>query len=167
MKRHGSAVACVSAMLIVLSASVSSFDKAASNNETAVRSVVTGITDAWNARDTAGIAARFTDTGVLIAGDGTQRTGRAEIEHYFAQLAATVLPVGTRFTSQVTSLRFVQPDMAIVISEGGFLLPGDTAVTPNRYGVQSFVVVRDGNAWRAALVQRTRILARLPAHPLR
>jgi uncharacterized protein (TIGR02246 family) len=164
MKRYLSAAALVSGMLIILSASVSSFQRASSRNETALRSVVAGMTDAWNTGDTAGIAARFTDTGVLIAGDGTQRTGRAEIERYFAQLA-TSLPGGTRFTSEITSLRLVQPDMAVVISEGGFLLPGDTTVTPERHGVQSFVVVREGDAWRAALVQRTRILMRTPSNP--
>jgi uncharacterized protein (TIGR02246 family) len=161
MKRFGSAAAWVSGMVIVLSASLASFQKASPNNETAVRAVVTGMTDAWNTGDAAGIAARFTDTGILIAGDGTQSTGRAEIERYFAQLA-TKLPAGTRFTSAVTSLRFVQPDMAVLVSEGGFLRPEDTTVTPDRHGLQSFVVVRDGGAWRAALVQRTRSLRAAP-----
>jgi uncharacterized protein (TIGR02246 family) len=135
-------------------------------DETALRALMAQMVEAWNRRDSRSLAGTFTADGELVAGDGTQMTGRGEIERYFAGLLAK-LPQGTRFTAAVTSVRLIGPDAALLSSSGGFLMPGDTEVTPERRGLQSLVAVRDGGAWRAALFQRTRIPPPPAAAPTR
>jgi uncharacterized protein (TIGR02246 family) len=126
-------------------------------DDAALRALWAQMTDAWNRGDSIAIAAMFTESGDLIAGDGKRTVGRAEIARYFAGLLAA-LPKETRFIATVTSIRLLLPGVAIVSSSGGFLLPGDTEVTPERSGVQSLVAVQEGGAWHAALLQRTRLL---------
>src|SRR5262245_13695082 len=131
-------------------------------DEAALRSLLAQMIEAWDRGDSAGLAAAFTEDGELVAGDGTLSSGRPEIERYFAGLLAR-MPKGTRFTASVTGVRLVARDVALVSSGGGFLMPGDTEVTPERRGIQFLVAVREGGAWRAALLQRTRSLPPPPA----
>lgn len=135
-------------------------------DEAALRSLLAQMVDAWDRADSAGLAAAFAEDGELVAGDGTLTSGRAEIERYFAELL-TRLPKGTRFSAPVTGVRLVAGDVALVCSDGGFLLPGDTEVTPERRGIQFLVAVRERGAWHAALFQRTRIPPPSPASPTR
>jgi uncharacterized protein (TIGR02246 family) len=135
-------------------------------DEAALRALMAQMVEAWDRGDSAGLAAAFTDDGELVAGDGTVTSGRGEIERYFAGLL-TRLPKGTTFAAPVTSVRLVARDVALVSSGGGFLMPGDTEVTPERRGIQFLVAVRDGGAWRATLFQRTRILPPPSASPTR
>lgn len=135
-------------------------------DESALRALLAQMVEAWNRGDSAGLAAAFTADGELVAGDGTLTSGRQEIERYFAGLLAR-LPKGTRFTAPITGVRLVARDAALVSSGGGFLLPGETEVGPERRGLQFLVAVRDGGAWRAALFQRTRIPPPPPASPTR
>jgi uncharacterized protein (TIGR02246 family) len=130
---------------------------APASDEAAVRALVVRMSDAWNAGSPAGVAAEFTNAGVMIAGEGTLSETRDGIERYLAHLRAT-MPPGTRFALKITSVRFIHRDVAIVMSEGGFLPPPDTAVTAARFGVQSVVAVRSGADWQASLFQRTRIV---------
>jgi uncharacterized protein (TIGR02246 family) len=127
-------------------------------DEAPVRMVIEQFANAWNRGDAENAAATFTTTGVLIAGDGSQTRGRHEIQQYLTQLLGT-LSKGTKFVAPVTGVRFLTADVALAQSEGGFLLPGETAVAPERHGVHSMVAVRDGATWRVALAQRTRIQA--------
>lgn len=148
------------ALLSVLSLSTSvaqSHGGAQPADDAAVRVVVAQISDAWNRRDMRGAAAAFTADGTLISGNGTTKTGREAVERYLGEVAAA-LPNGTRFSATVTSVRFLERDVALVLSKGGFLMPGDTTVTTERLGLQSIIFVRANGAWRAALYQRTRIL---------
>ncbi len=131
-------------------------------DDVAVRAVVTHMTDAWNRRDMRGAAGAFAADGILISGNGIQNTGREDVERYLGEVAAA-LPTGTQFTATVTSVRFLERDVALVLSQGGFLMPGDTAVTTERQGLQSIVFVRAGDTWRAVLYQRTRIIPPRPA----
>jgi uncharacterized protein (TIGR02246 family) len=125
-------------------------------DDAALRALMAQMVEAWDRGDSAGLAAAFTEDGELVAGDGTLTSGRREIERYFAGLL-TKQPKGTMFVAPVTSVRLLTTDVALVSSGGGFLLPGDTEVSPERRGIQFLVAVRDGGTWRAALFQRTRI----------
>ena len=127
------------------------------SKEAPVRELLTQMIDAWNHSDPARIAAAFTSDGHLIAGDCTHVSKPAEIEHYFGHLL-TKLPNGTTFTSTVINVQFPTPDIGILMSDGGFLYPGETTVAPERQGILSIVATRDrdGAAWHAVLVQRTR-----------
>jgi hypothetical protein len=65
---------------------------------------------------------------------------------------------GTRFVAEITRVWLVQPGVAIALSEGGFLPPNETQLPQEQLGIQSYLIVRDGDAWRAAFLQRTRII---------
>jgi uncharacterized protein (TIGR02246 family) len=135
-------------------------------DEAALRALMAEMIDAWDRGDSTGLAAAFTEDGDLVAGDGTLTSGRREIDRYFAALL-TRMPRGTTFAAPVTSVRLVASNVALVSSGGGFLMPGDKEVTPERRGIQFLVAVRDGGAWRAALFQRTRIPPPPSASPAR
>jgi uncharacterized protein (TIGR02246 family) len=159
MTRKYPALRLVSASVAaVLSLAVCQTATTAQADEAPLRIVLEQFTNAWNRGDARAAAATFTAGGVLIAGEGTRLSGRPDIERYLA-----TLPTGRQFTSTVTSVRFLTSNVAILESEGGFLLPGETAVAPERMGIQSIVLVRDGATWQVALAQRTRILP--PAKP--
>jgi uncharacterized protein (TIGR02246 family) len=125
------------------------------SKEAPIRALLTQMIDAWNRGDPARIAAAFTSHGHLIAGDATHVITPAEIERYFTQLL-TKLPKGTTFTSTSINVQFPTPDVGILMSEGGFLFPNEKTVAPERQGILSIVAIRDGAAWHAVLVQRTR-----------
>lgn len=136
--------------------------QAPSTDEAAVRGVLTRMIDAFNAGNFGGVAATYTANGTMIVGDGSQHTGRSAIERFFVEMR-TSLPTYTRFQATVTSVRFIDPNVAVVLSEGGFMIPGETSVAHERFGLQSLIAVREGGRWSAALVQRTRIPPPRPA----
>ena len=135
-------------------------------DEAAVRALAARLVEAWNGADSRALADVFAEDGDLIAGDGKHTSGRAAIEGYFAHLLET-MPKGTRFQLTVTNVRPVAPGVVLLNSSGGFLMPGDEDVTPERRGIQIVVAVRAAGAWRTALFQRTRIPPPPPATPTR
>ena len=163
MKGHGIVRRASGIALVLFGPAAASLGaQGPSADEAAVRGVLNRMVDAFNAGDFAGIAATYTANGTMIVGDGRQQTGRSAIERFFVEMR-TSLPTYTRFQATVTSVRFIDPDVAVVLSEGGFMITGETSVAPERFGVQSLIAVRDGGSWRAALLQRTRIPPPRPA----
>jgi uncharacterized protein (TIGR02246 family) len=122
-------------------------------DEAAIRALAAQMTEAWNRGDPRGFAAAFVEDGELISGDGTRAAGRREIERYTAHL----LTKPSRFSSEVIDVRFIDRDVALLMSDGGFLSQGETVIAPEKRGIQSFVVRRDAGQWRVVLLQRTRL----------
>jgi uncharacterized protein (TIGR02246 family) len=143
--------------MVLLASGSSSAQTPTTADEAAVRAVLSRMIDAFNAGDFAGVAATYSSSGTMIVGDGSQHTGHAAIEQFFVQMRTT-LPNYTRFQATVTSVRFISTDVAVVLSEGGFMIQGETRVTAERFGVQSLIAVRENGQWSASLLQRTRIL---------
>ena len=148
--------------LVVLAAGGLSAQQPSAADEAAVRAVLSRMSEAFNAGNFAAVAETYTPNGTMIVGDGSQHTGRVAIERFFLQMRTT-LPHYTRFQATVTWVRFIDANVAVVLSEGGFMISGETSVAPERWGVQSLVAVREGGRWSAALVQRTRIPSSRPA----
>jgi uncharacterized protein (TIGR02246 family) len=126
--------------------------------EAEIRSVLDEFATGWNTADASRAAVTFTRDGVLIAGDGKRVQGISPIEAYLGRLLTT-LPKGTRFVMSTTRIAMLAADVALVESEGGFLLPGEQVIAPARHGIQSVVMVRENGLWRAVLAQRTRVVA--------
>jgi uncharacterized protein (TIGR02246 family) len=72
------------------------------------------------------------------------------------------LPKGTRFIATVTDVRFADHDTVVLTSEGGWLYPGESAVSDKNQGIQTLVALRHKGTWRALLFQRTRRPAPAP-----
>lgn len=128
-----------------------------SKDEALVRDIPQQIARGWSEGDGSVIAAVYADDGVLVAGHGVVVRGPADIARYHNEQFLSELK-GSKLTVQVASVRFLEPDVAILQTEGGILWPGQTELAAGNLGIQSFVVVKRGGQWRVKLFQNTRIL---------
>jgi uncharacterized protein (TIGR02246 family) len=146
--------------LLVLAATVHTISSTAfgvSQDEASVRAIPQKITEAWNNGKEDGIAGVYAHDGTLVAGHGVVLQGRAQIARYHDEIFATAFKA-TRLTVKITSVRFLDQDVAIMQTEGGILWPGETELAPGNRGIQSFIVVKQDGAWQIVLFQNTRVL---------
>jgi uncharacterized protein (TIGR02246 family) len=92
----------------------------------------------------------------FIAFDGTRCRGRDEIVRFHDQLFKTHLK-GTRLIGDVTDVRFIGSDVAVVHAYGGTVPRGKSAAAPERDSVQTLVAIRQGGRWRFVAFQNTRV----------
>ncbi len=129
----------------------------ANQDESLVRAIPQQIVDAWNRGDGDALASVYAEDGVLVAGHGVVKRGRAQIASYHSALFSSAIK-GTRLTATVTNVRFLDATTAILQTEGGILWPGETTLAAGNRGIQSFVAVKKGDRWSVVLFQNTRIL---------
>jgi len=112
--------------------------------------------DAWNRGDAAGFAAPFTDDASFVAWNGLHGYGRRAIEDAHRPLLAGPL-AGSRMVlvddNGPESLRFVRPDVAVMVTSGAVTLP-DTG--PDHASVQTFVLTKNDNRWQITAFHNTR-----------
>jgi uncharacterized protein (TIGR02246 family) len=116
------------------------------SDEAALRRVPERTTEAWASHDENAFADVFTtDAKVVIA--GTYLRGRDEVRSYMS--AAFSGPIkGTTVVSDPVSIEYINGDTGLVITEGGVVLPGETAVSAVRAIRGTWVLaVKDGE-WR-------------------
>jgi uncharacterized protein (TIGR02246 family) len=119
--------------------------------------------DAWNRGDAAGYASLFTEDADFVAWNGSYGRGRQVIEDGHRRLFDGPLS-GSRMTlldddaesARPGSLRFVRPDVAIMVIPGVVTLAGQRAAGPDHQSVQTFVLTKDADRWRVAAFQNTR-----------
>jgi uncharacterized protein (TIGR02246 family) len=119
--------------------------------------------DAWNQADAAGYASLFTDDADFVAWNGSYGRGRQAIEDGHRRLFAGPLN-GSRMilvgddaeSAPPESLRFVRPDVAIMVMSGVVTLAGQSATGPDHQSVQTFVLIRNDNRWLVAAFHNTR-----------
>jgi uncharacterized protein (TIGR02246 family) len=128
-----------------------------SDDELAVREVYEQFLDAWNRGSGADLAAVFTPDGDLVGFDGTHLHGRREIGPFHQRLLDKWLK-GSRLVGEVSDVRFLGPDVAVLHATGGTILRGKRAPAPERDSIQTLVVTRDEHGgWRLAAFQNTRL----------
>jgi len=123
--------------------------------------------DAWNRGDAAGYASLFTDDADFVAWNGLHGRGRQAIEDGHRPLFDGPL-AGSRMilvdddaeSAPPQALRFVRPDVAIMVISGVVTLANQSATGPDHKSVQTFVLSKDGNRWRVTAFQNTRQQAR-------
>jgi uncharacterized protein (TIGR02246 family) len=123
------------------------------SDEADVRSLYERLLDAWNTRDAAAYAALFDDGANVVGFDGSQMTGRSEIETTLAQIFAhhETAP----YVSKVREVRLLTPDVAILRAVVGMVPPGQTDINPAVNAIQSLTAVKRDGRWRIALFQNT------------
>jgi uncharacterized protein (TIGR02246 family) len=115
-------------------------------DEAALIRVAERTTEAWASHDASAFADVFTaDAKVVIA--GTYLRGRDEVRSYMS--AAFSGPIkGTTVVSDPVSVEYINSDTGLIITEGGVVLPGETAVSAARAIRGTWVLtVKDGE-WR-------------------
>ncbi|WP_394850822.1 SgcJ/EcaC family oxidoreductase [Pendulispora brunnea] len=123
-------------------------------DEQAIHALLERQAKAWNDADADAFGETFTEDSRYIAFFGGIYRGRSEIVASHRLLWKGILK-GTRMHTEVLEIRFVNPDVAIVITRG------EVAKRPPKRlpKVQSQVAVRDREAqWRFAHFQNTKRL---------
>jgi len=126
------------------------------NEESAVRNLLQQVLDAWAHGDGRAFASTFTDDGDVIFFDGSHLHGRQQITVVMQQVFDTALK-GSRCHAEVKAIRFLTPDIVLMQTLGGALLPGESAVPPERFSIQTFVVTKTQGIWSVVSFQNTRI----------
>jgi len=136
-------------------------------NESAERRAILelgqALQDAWNRGDAAGYASLFTDDADFVAWNGSYGRGRQAIEDGHRRLfdgplagSRMVLVDDDAQSIPPESLRFVRPDVAIMVISGVVTPAGQRATGPDHQSVQTFVLVKNSSRWRVAAFQNTR-----------
>jgi uncharacterized protein (TIGR02246 family) len=127
-----------------------------SDDERAVRHLYDELIEGWNEGSGSRFAAAFAEDGDLIAFDGTALKGRQQIET-FQQVLFDKWVKGTRLTGEVTDLRFLNRDTALLHAIGGTIKRNKTKPARARDSIQTLVATRTVDGWRLAAFQNTRV----------
>jgi uncharacterized protein (TIGR02246 family) len=122
----------------------------------AIRDLTQRLAEAWNRNNGAAYAALFTEDCDYIAFDGTPYKGQRQNAELHQRLFETVLK-GTRLVYEDVHVRFLTPDVAIMQGRGSVLMPWQREVAARRRSIQTYVVVKQGDEWRIAAFQNTRM----------
>ncbi|OKK14293.1 hypothetical protein AMK16_31130 [Streptomyces sp. CB00455] len=126
---------------------VSDADKAA------VAALPGRIVAAWAKHDATAFAQVFTPQGTMIL-PGAYRDGREEIEAFMA--AAFQGPFkGTQVTGTPLALKFIRSDVAVVVTQGGVLAPGESEVADERAVRATWVAAKEDGEWYLAAYQNS------------
>lgn len=112
--------------------------------------------EAWAAGDARAYAALYTPDADLVTFNGDHMSTRAGIEEGMGYYFATYLS-GTRLSQQDERIRFVEPDLAVIVRSGCVLWPGDSACTDEALSVNTNIAVKRHGRWLYTSFQNTRI----------
>ena len=123
---------------------VSYYRQFTSKHEKAALTVAMRIQAAWKANDAARFARTFTENGSLLMRD-TQLTSRAEIRAFMAAGFAGAFK-GAHVKGWPIAVRFPAEDIAIVVTEGGIVMPGETDIADRNFIRATWVIVKRDRA---------------------
>ncbi|MEU5262339.1 SgcJ/EcaC family oxidoreductase [Amycolatopsis sp. NPDC021455] len=109
-------------------------------DEKAVLAVPQRIQDAWARNDADVFADVFTENGSLLLQDN-QLVSREEIRGYMRASFHGALK-GARVHGWPLDVKFLAPDVAIAITEGGIIRPGESEIAPENQIRAVWVIAR-------------------------
>ncbi|MBI4083176.1 MAG: SgcJ/EcaC family oxidoreductase [Candidatus Lambdaproteobacteria bacterium] len=122
-------------------------------DEREVRALHRAVLAAWNARDAGAFAAQFLGDADLVGFDGSQMTGRAEIEATLARIFGDH-PTGA-YVGKVRGVRPLGRGAALLRAVVGMVPAGDATLNPALNAVQVLVAEQREGRWWIALFQNT------------
>jgi uncharacterized protein (TIGR02246 family) len=111
------------------------------DDEKAVLTVAMRIQEGWERNDADYFAETFADNGSLLMKD-EQLTSREQIREYMKAGFEGYFR-GARVRGGPLAVKFLADDTALVVSEGGILLEGETETAPERKVRVTWVIVKD------------------------
>ena len=137
------------------------FDESAERR--AIRQLGQALQDAWNRGDAAGYASLFTDDADFVAWNGMHGRGRRAIEDghrplFEGPLAGSrmALDGGGAEPAPPPRVRFVRPDVAIMVTSGSVTLADRSAPGQDHQSVQTFALIKSGSRWQVTAFHNTR-----------
>jgi uncharacterized protein (TIGR02246 family) len=127
-------------------------------DEAAIRDLIARQINSWNSGDPAAYAHTYTPDGDCVSFVGGHHRGRAAIAASGEAPSAGTLFVkllrGAQLDVEITDLRFLTPDVAVVHARGGLAKPGRR---PNRRTrrTNTSVAVRTDDGWLLAATHNT------------
>jgi uncharacterized protein (TIGR02246 family) len=130
--------------------------KSSADDEATIRSLYFQMIDGWNKGSGEAFVAAFAEDGDLVGFDGTHLKGRQEIASFHQQLFDRFLK-GSRLVGKIRNVRFLTPDVAIILVVGGTIMAGQSDIDPERNSIHTLVVMKGSDdKWRIAAFQNTR-----------
>ncbi|MEH1099496.1 SgcJ/EcaC family oxidoreductase [Micromonospora sp. CPCC 205561] len=123
----------------------------------AIRAVPGRIVQAWADNDAAAFAAMFTSDGTLIL-PGIFLQGREEIQGFMTQAYAGPYK-GTNVTGNPIAVKHLSEGVALIITQGGVLAPGETEPAPERAIRATWTLAKQGRDWLITAYQNTPLQA--------
>ncbi|GIJ22970.1 SgcJ/EcaC family oxidoreductase [Micromonospora lutea] len=111
------------------------------------------IVSAWAQHDADAFGAVFVEDGTMILPD-LYLKGRDAIVAFMRDAFAGPYR-GTTVTGQPIDIRFLNGEVAVVLTEGGVLLPGENTVAPERAIRASWLMVKGDGGWQLAAYQNS------------
>ncbi|WNV84547.1 SgcJ/EcaC family oxidoreductase [Umezawaea sp. Da 62-37] len=136
-----------------MSASTELVTEPSDADKAAIAAVTRRLGTAWAEHDADTFAEQFVDDATMIIA-GVHRSGKDQIRDYMAEAFRGRFK-GTRVTGSPIGMRALGDDVALLLTVGGVLEPGDTEPKDHRAIHASWLVVRDGGRWRLAAYQNT------------
>ncbi|RFU39023.1 SgcJ/EcaC family oxidoreductase [Actinomadura logoneensis] len=122
-------------------------------DQKAVAGLPARLVEVWAAHDADGFGELFTEDGTLVL-PGVYVAGRDEIAA-FMRNAFEGPYKGTRVTGAPVNVRFLGPDVALLITEGGVIAAGRTELADADAIRASWLTVRTDGGWRLAAYQNS------------
>ena len=102
----------------------------------------------------------FTPSCSYITFQGQHLTGHEAIYTAHKKLADSWFFRGSNLILEVESITFLNETTAVLIGKGGILFRWQKGLPSSRLSINTNVFLREGNRWRIASFQNTRISAR-------
>jgi len=113
----------------------------------AVHGLLNQLSTAWSANDPEAFTNLFTNDGTVVLPGDVYLYGREAILG-FMTLAFQGPYRGTGVTGTALSVRFIDSNTSVMITEGGVLAPGETEVAPQRAIRATWVCVNEDGTWK-------------------
>ena len=124
-----------------------------SNPADSVVGVIQAVYDAWADGDADTFAKLYTDDATVVQ-PGIYKRNNDDIRTTMAAGFAGPLK-GSRVLDEPQSVRFLGPDTAVVITEGGILMAGQTELPADRAVRATWVLTRQDEQWSVAAYQNS------------